>query len=121
MARRVGTLVPLTDLVRRHREGRSTAGLIAITLDDAYAALQQGFQQAIVRDTIPVTLFVVAQAASNGAAYWWDRVDDLFPRVDAGRWMAFEKACGLPDEYRRGQPPEYGPLRPLRQWLLARY
>ena len=25
----------------------------------------------------------------------------------------------MPDAYRRGQPVEFGPLRPLRQWLLA--
>jgi len=28
---------------------------------------------------------------------------------------------GLPPEYRNGQPAEYGPLRPLRQWVLAEH
>ena len=27
----------------------------------------------------------------------------------------------MPDAYRRGQPREHGPLRPLRQWLLAAF
>jgi peptidoglycan/xylan/chitin deacetylase (PgdA/CDA1 family) len=75
----------------------------------------------LTRDPVPVTIFSVTQAAKTGATYWWDRIDDLFPRVARGRWRAFESACGLPEEYRRGQPTDQGPLRPLRQWVLAAY
>jgi peptidoglycan/xylan/chitin deacetylase (PgdA/CDA1 family) len=119
IARQVGELVPLSELVRRHRAGRSTAGLIAVTFDDAYAALRAEFRDFVTRARVPVAVFVVNQAAATGSAYWWDRIDDLFPRVAAGRWRMFEQSCGLPEAYRRGQPPEYGPLRPLRQWVLA--
>jgi peptidoglycan/xylan/chitin deacetylase (PgdA/CDA1 family) len=118
-ARRVGQLVPLSELVRRHEAGRNTAGLVALTLDDAYAALHSELRAFLARERVPVAVFVVTDAAASGAAYWWDRIDDLFPRVRPERWRAFEEACGLPEEYRRGQPPEFGPLRPLRQWLLA--
>jgi peptidoglycan/xylan/chitin deacetylase (PgdA/CDA1 family) len=118
-ARLFGEIVPLSELVRRHREGRNTSGMIAVTFDDAYAALRTELSDVIARQQIPVTVFVVADAAATGARYWWDRVDDLFPRVAADRWRSFEAACGLTDEYREGQPREYGPLRPLRQWLLA--
>src|SRR4051812_6690625 len=38
-ARRVGTIVPLREILARHRAGRSTRGMVAITFDDAYAAL----------------------------------------------------------------------------------
>ena len=120
-ARLFGEIVPLSDLVRRHQEGRNTSGMIAVTFDDAYAALRTDLSDVIAREAIPITVFVVAGAAATGATYWWDRVDDLFPRVAADRWRSFETACGLTDEYRRGQPREYGPLRPLRQWLLATY
>ena len=120
-ARLFGEIVPLSELVRRHREGRNTSGMIAITFDDAYAALRTELSDVISRHAIPVTVFVVASAAATGAKYWWDRVDDSFPRVAPDRWRSFETACGLTDEYRRGQPPEYGPLRPLRQFLLATY
>ncbi|HXO86445.1 MAG TPA: polysaccharide deacetylase family protein [Gemmatimonadales bacterium] len=118
-ARRVGRLVPLQDLVARHRAGRSTAGLVAVTLDDAYASLLGETADFIRREAIPLTVFVVANAATYGSAYWWDRIDDLFPQVPRERWRAFEDAVGLPSQYRNGQPAEYGPLRPLRQWILA--
>jgi peptidoglycan/xylan/chitin deacetylase (PgdA/CDA1 family) len=119
VARQTGELVALSELVQRHRQGRSTAGLIAVTFDDAYAALRGGCLDAVARRQVPIAVFVVTQAAQAGAAYWWDRVDDLFPRVTPERWRAFEHACGLPEDYRRGQPRDQGPLRPLRQWTLA--
>jgi peptidoglycan/xylan/chitin deacetylase (PgdA/CDA1 family) len=120
-ARGIGHLVPLRDLVRRHLSGRSTAGLVAITVDDAYASLLGEAADFVRREAIPLTVFVVAHAAAMGATYWWDRIDDLFARVSRTRWRAFEDAAGLPTEYRNRQPARYGPLRPLRQWLLAAY
>ena len=119
LARRMGEIVPLKDLLRRHQQGRSTAGLISVTFDDAYASLGLEFKEFIEREAVHVTVFVVAGAAARGEAFWWDRVDDLFPAVDRRRWRAFEARCGLPEEYRRLQPREHGPLRPLRQWILT--
>lgn len=119
-ARQMGELVRLSELVRRQRDGRSTAGLIAITADDAYASLSHEAADYLAREAIPLTVFVVTQTAiGGGIPYWWDRVDDLFPRVAPARWRAFEDACGLTDDYRRGQPVSYGQLRPFRQWMLA--
>ncbi len=118
-AKRMGQLVRLADLVRRHFAGRSTAGLIAVTVDDAYASLLGEAADFVSREAIPLTVFVVVDAAARGVPYWWDRIDDLFPRVPRERWRAFEEACGLTADYRAGQPARYGPLRPLRQWLLA--
>ena len=120
-ARRLGELVCLSELVRRHEQGGSTSGLIAVTFDDAYVGLLGEFKEFILREGVPIAVFVVTQAAADGAAYWWDRVDDVFPRTTADGWRAFENACGLPEEYRRGQPRHYGLLRPLRQWVLATY
>lgn len=118
-ARRIGRLVPLWELVQRHLAGHSTAGLIAITADDAYASLLGDTADYIARAAIPLTIFVVTGATAAGATYWWDRVDDLFACVPRERWRQFEDACGLTDDYRLGQPTRYGPLRPFRQWLLA--
>jgi peptidoglycan/xylan/chitin deacetylase (PgdA/CDA1 family) len=121
LARDAGELVPLRELVRRHQAGRSTAGLIAVTMDDAYASLLSVAHDFLAREAVPLTVFVVRGAATTGAAFWWDRVDDLFPYVSRDRWRAFEHACGVPDAYRRGQPGQFGPSRPLRQWILASY
>jgi peptidoglycan/xylan/chitin deacetylase (PgdA/CDA1 family) len=119
IARRMGEIVPLENLLQRHRQGRSTAGLIAVTFDDAYASLGLEFKQFIEREAVHVTVFVVTGAAARGEAFWWDRLDDLFPRVEKLRWRNLETRCGLPEEYRRLQPKEHGPLRPLRQWILT--
>lgn len=120
-ARRMGTIVPLRELVQRHLAGRGTAGLVALTADDAYASLLGETAAFIERESIPFTVFAVTEAAATrgGQVYWWDRVDDLFARTEPDRWRAFEDACGLGAEYRRGQPAKYGPLRPFRQWMLA--
>jgi peptidoglycan/xylan/chitin deacetylase (PgdA/CDA1 family) len=121
VARRFGEFVPLSELVDRNARGQSTSGLIALTFDDAYTAVRDQVAAFAARHRIPFSVFVVADAAATGATYWWDRVDDAFPRVTPERWRAFETACGLPDAYRSGQPREHGPLRPLRQWLLAAF
>ncbi len=118
-ARRWGEFVPLSELIARHIQGGSTSGLLAATFDDGYATLQGEFKDLIAREGIPVAIFVVIEAAWKGKSYWWDRVDNLFPRIGAVRWRAFEDACGVPEAYRAGQPRAYGPLRPLRQWILA--
>jgi peptidoglycan/xylan/chitin deacetylase (PgdA/CDA1 family) len=120
-ARRCGEFVSLGELVSRHRAGRSTSGLMALTFDDAYAALASEFQDFVRREGLPIAVFPVTSAAETGASYWWDRVDDLFPQTRPTRWRAFEAACGLPNDYRNGQPSAYGPLRPLRQWILAAF
>jgi len=119
IARRWGEFVPLSELIDRHIQGRSTAGLLAATFDDGYVALGGELAQFVKRESIPITVFVVTDAAKHGTRYWWDRVDNLFPRTSADRWRAFEDACGLTDAYRQGQPRDFGPLRPLRQWVLA--
>lgn len=118
MAQQLGIVVPLRDLVTRHVGGRATEGLIALTADDAYASLLAA-EPFLTRTAVPLTAFVVSDALVMGRTYWWDRIDDAFPRTSLDRWHRFEDECGLPEAYRRGQPAEEGPARPLRQWLLA--
>jgi peptidoglycan/xylan/chitin deacetylase (PgdA/CDA1 family) len=120
LARRLGELVPLATIVERHQRRQSTAGLVAVTFDDAYSSLGE-IADFVADEEVPITVFVTTDAMATAARFWWDRVDDSFGRVPPERWRAFEDACGLPEEYRRRQPAAYGPLRPLRQWILARY
>ena len=115
----VSRIVPLTELLDRHEGGRSTAGLVALTFDDAYVGLLRVGD--LVQRGLPITIFALTGEAHVGRTFWWDRVDAVQPRVSAARWRAFEDACGVPAAYRSGQPPEFGPVRPLRQWILARY
>ena len=116
----LGAIVPLPDLLTRHGAGRDTAGLIAITADDAYASLLAA-EPFLKRSGVPLTVFAVSDALAVGRTFWWDRVDDVFPLVPSERWRRFEEECGLPDSFRRGQPVNEGPVRPLRQWVLAEH
>jgi peptidoglycan/xylan/chitin deacetylase (PgdA/CDA1 family) len=118
IASAVGTIVPLREFVPRHLEGRGTAGLVALTADDAYASLQLA-EPFLRRRTVPMTVFAVSEALAYGQVFWWDRLEDLFPHASSERWRCFEDECGLPETYRLGQPTDEGPLRPMRQWLLA--
>ena len=113
-------IVSLVELLQRYQAGRSTKGLLAISFDDAYATV--GSLGSTLRTLgIPISIFPVGDAAAEGGTFWWDRVEDVFPHVAPDRWREFEEVCGVPEEYRRGQPEEFGPLRPLRQWVLAGY
>jgi peptidoglycan/xylan/chitin deacetylase (PgdA/CDA1 family) len=100
--------------------GRPASGLIALTADDAYASLL-ATEPILKRKGVPFSVFVVSDALITGQTFWWDRIDDAFQLTSPERWRRFEDECGLPDTYRRGQPVGEGPIRPLRQWLLARH
>lgn len=118
IARALGEVVPLAEVVDRTQKGRSTAGLLALTFDDAYDSLKLAADEL---NQTPFTVFVASRAAESGARYWWDRLEDLFPCVPVDEWHAFESRCGLPESFRRGHPPELGPLRPMRQWILSSF
>ncbi len=114
------SIVHVDEIVRRHRDGRDTRGLLAITFDDAYATVL-AVQDVLEQEHIPITIFPVGDAVVAGSRFWWDRIDELFPHLQQERWGRFEAVCGVPEEYYRGQPVSFGPLRPLRQWILANF
>jgi peptidoglycan/xylan/chitin deacetylase (PgdA/CDA1 family) len=121
LLREAGTIVPLSELLELQATGRRTTGLFSVTFDDAYASLLSVAGGLLINDQIPATVFVATDFTAHGARFWWDRVEDLYPRVSAQRWRAFEAELGIPAEYRTGQPEECGPLRPLRQWVLREF
>lgn len=114
-------IVPLADLLERIEQGRSTFGLSAVTFDDAYLSVRDLALPVLERHQAPACVFVVSGPAREGSRYWWDRIEDLHPRTRPERWRQLEEAAGLPQAYRDGQPGDLGPLRPLRQWLLAEH
>lgn len=118
IARHFAELVPLEDLVERHLEGRSTAGMVALTADDAYASWLDA-EPLLRRHRAPLTMFAVASALTSGSPFWWDRLDHTVVRASEGRWRSFEDDCGLPDAFRIGHSTNSDRTRPLRQWILA--
>lgn len=111
-------LVQLEDVVERHLRGRSTAGMVALTADDAYASWLDA-EPLLQRHGAPLTMFAVASALTSGSSFWWDRLDHAVVRVSEGRWRTFEDECGLPDAFRVGHSTSADRTRPMRQWILA--
>ena len=71
LARRLGTLVPLSELVQRHaagRDGRPGGDHVRRCVPGAGVGPCSRLHLAPRR---PVTVFVVTSAAETGAAYWW--------------------------------------------------
>ena len=114
-------IISLRELIARHQSARSTRGLVALTFDDAYSSLLSADAEFLRAEAIPLTIFVTTNASREGGTFWWDRIDALYQRASADRWRSFELECGLPEAFREGQPAEFGPLRPIRQWILHEY
>jgi peptidoglycan/xylan/chitin deacetylase (PgdA/CDA1 family) len=121
MARDVAEAVSLRELIDRQTKGRSTAGLFALTFDDAYLSLTRPDVRDLLGGNVPITLFVVTDASGAGQPFWWDRVETLQPMVSSVEWESFENSIGLPDRYRTGAAAAFGPLRPIRQWVLSEH
>ena len=121
-ASEVAEAVSLRELIKRYDAGRSTAGLFAVTFDDAYASLASPEVRPIITDSrLPVTIFVVSDASASGAPFWWDRIETVHPAVSGEAWAEFERRIALPDSYRTAAAIPFGPLRPLRQWVLHQH
>jgi peptidoglycan/xylan/chitin deacetylase (PgdA/CDA1 family) len=81
VASSVGEIVTLGVLMRRAANGQSCRGLVAVTFDDAYAALPVAMDLYPEFGQVPITVFVVPRATEQGLAYWWDRVEDILPSL----------------------------------------
>lgn len=121
VARELGTIVPLSDFVRIHQSGRSTAGLFAITFDDAYRSLK-AVAAFLRREQVPVTVFAVSDALDVGRVFWWDRMGALLDRLTPGQVTALSDRWGIPSWFRhQWSGSEFLPGWELRQWVIARY
>lgn len=112
-------VIPLWEIAQRVQANRSTAGLVALTFDDAYEALAGLAQPAMRQRQLPFTVFVVSAAARSGAAFWWDRVDALNARLSGARWQSFMIACGLPHRPAQSTDDRAASLEALRDFILA--
>ncbi len=118
--RRMGRLVSLEKLLACYSAGQSTAGLVAITADDAYASW--GLAESLLcKQKVPLTIFPVGNALNTGSRFWWDRLDEAAARSPKERWRQLEAECGLPNAFVIGQPDHEGLSRPLRQWVLSEH
>jgi len=121
VARELGRIVPLSDFVRIHQSGKSTAGLFAITFDDAYLSLQAA-AAFLQREQVPVTVFAVSDALDEGRAFWWDRLRAVLERLTPSDTAALIDSWAIPTWFRnQWSGPDFPRAWELRQWVIARY
>ena len=121
IARDLGTIVPLRDFVRIHQNGKSTAGLFALTFDDAYLSLQAA-AAFLRREQVPITVFAVSDALDHGRAFWWDRMGAALRELTAKETADLSDRWAIPAWFRdRWSGPDFPPGWELRQWIVARY
>jgi len=70
---RVFQVVPLAELLDRHRSGRSLEGLAAVTFDDGYRGVLRHALPILTALGCPATVFVVSKALGRDRPFWWDR------------------------------------------------
>lgn len=114
----LGEFVSVQEISQRLGYGKNVAGLIGITFDDAYVSLLGGAVKYILEKAIPITVFPVTEAARKGSRFWWDRIEELLPKLD-------------PDQERKllgGFFPDHNsstiekPRWPeLRRWVLSEW
>lgn len=81
------SFIPLAEFFRRQTEGRSVAGCIAITFDDAYHGLVLA-APVLEQLSAPATVFVPTGSIGTGQFYWWDVLDRLTEKEALGIWPA---------------------------------
>jgi peptidoglycan/xylan/chitin deacetylase (PgdA/CDA1 family) len=116
MAAALGTIVPLRALVARTREGKPTAGLIALTFDDACQSVARVAAPVIRTAGAHATIFAVRSASESGAPYWWDRLSLVSPLLTPGEWAGLIAALGL-----RPGSTSADPHRAVRDAVIARH
>ena len=70
--RRRYTVVALTEMVERLRDGRSLRGLLALTFDDGYRGTITEALPVLQTLGLPATLFIVGDAPGRSTPFWWD-------------------------------------------------
>lgn len=109
-------VIPLRELLARHAAGRSVAGCLALTFDDAYEGLARVGAPFLTALGLPATVLVVADAARSAATFWWDELEALRVAADAAPWDALAAQLGF-----AGLPRTADGFARLRTRVLARH
>lgn len=108
-------VVSLQSLLERIQSGKSIAGMLALTFDDAYEGVARYALPALKSLELPATIFVTGSAVT-GEAFWWD-VAELV-RLDASdrEWNELLRFADLPS-----LPRDCAASDVLRTRVLARF
>lgn len=108
--------IPLSDLVQRSKQRKSTSGLCAITVDDGVGENVRSLARLFRDRGWPATFYVPTQYLDSGegmAFQWWDQIKPLLPQ------KKIELRCGEIDLSAPGASEEF--FRDLeRRWHTQR-
>lgn len=89
-------VVPLREQVARWAAGRSTAGTVSITFDDAYAGVARHAVPLLAEMDLPATIFVSSAFAAVSGGFWWDALERDRRGAGTGPWSRLPSVVGLP-------------------------
>lgn len=129
VAQSTGRIVPLREMIELARAGRSSAGLVALTFDDACRSVSEVALPILRAAGAPATVFAVRDASTSGQPYWWDRLSLVIPLLDPsgvnqpGRrsaldqsvWPMLPRSCAMPSSAAIGARSHRRPT-----WCLPR-
>jgi peptidoglycan/xylan/chitin deacetylase (PgdA/CDA1 family) len=69
------TVLRLSEFASLHRGARLPDGVVAITMDDAYACNVQIAAAILEQFHVPATVFVPATLVAEGKPFWWDELE----------------------------------------------
>src|SRR5688500_6136528 len=78
-------VVPLTDLVKRLRQGATPNRELSITFDDGYLYNYKNAAPILERFSLPATFFIVTQWMETDLVPWWDEQQGL-----SHPWMTWD-------------------------------
>lgn len=108
-------VVPLHELAARHRHGKSTDRMLAITFDDAYLGVARYAAPILATLDLPATVFVATQPSELRASFWWDELEAARIAAPAGETFArMIDRLGLPSV-----SPTPDGIAQVREHLLA--
>jgi peptidoglycan/xylan/chitin deacetylase (PgdA/CDA1 family) len=84
-------VVSLCEFIDRLAAGTSLRGVAAVTFDDGYVGVFEYALPILDALRIPATVFVVAEAASSSAGFWWDQ-PEIVESATPGRRERWFKA-----------------------------
>jgi peptidoglycan/xylan/chitin deacetylase (PgdA/CDA1 family) len=70
-------VLPLSELARRHREGRSSPRSVAITFDDGYACNALVAAPLLASHSLPATFFLTTGMIGKSEEFWSDELERL--------------------------------------------
>jgi peptidoglycan/xylan/chitin deacetylase (PgdA/CDA1 family) len=105
------TVLSLTELASRNREGSLPANAAAITFDDGYACNAHVAAPVLRRLGLPATIFLPSAIIEAGRQFWWDELQDIVIEHPAstlkldGKTVAIGPTNETDGEWPPGEPP----------------